>query len=100
MSRLRHAPPIFGAMTASLAYSFVDESRNNARVQFESLNPYVRPAYHELSAALTFPFGNVVELVASCAVAINKSIPIVLTSGWYELPTNQANVFVGVRLHL
>jgi outer membrane receptor protein involved in Fe transport len=99
-NRLRRAPATFAAMTASLAYSFVDESRNNARVQFESLSPYVRPAYHELSAALTFPFGKVVELVVSCAVAINKTIPIVLTSGWYELPANQANVFAGVRLHL
>jgi hypothetical protein len=83
-----------------MTYSYVGASQNNARVPFEALNVYKRPEYSELSGTLTLPLlGERIELTSSVGGQIGKTIPISLPGTWFQLPTNRANVFLGMRVH-
>ncbi len=91
-------PAVLAELSASAAYSFVAESGNNRRTPFEALNRYTRPAYHEASATLRLPLlGRRLELVSTLALGFGKSIPVTLPTGWYELPTSRASLFVGLE---
>jgi iron complex outermembrane receptor protein len=94
------APEPLQRLRMSLTYSYVGPTSNNNRTAYEAMNRFERPAWHELSGTLTFPFfTDRLQLIASFAVSINRTIPITLTTAWYDLPSNLANLFLGMRVY-
>jgi outer membrane receptor for ferrienterochelin and colicin len=98
-ARLR-APRIVRRLRGGLAYTFVSSSHNNERTSYEALKQFERPAFHELTVALTVPLFELIELVTSVTSSFDRAIPIALSTGSYALSAGGTNLFVGLRGHL
>jgi outer membrane receptor protein involved in Fe transport len=95
-----HGPEWITQLRLGLAYSFVSDSGNNSRFVFEALQLFQRPAFHELSGNVALPLlRDHLDVIGSFALSFNRTIPVPLSTGWYSLPTNAANLFVGLRVH-
>jgi len=87
-------------LTLGFSYRYVAATANNNRTVFEVLNVFQQPSYHELTGNVVVPFlRGRLDVNASFATAINRTIAVPLMNGWYDLPTSHLNFFVGLRVH-
>ena len=98
-ARLRWPAPL-RKLSVGLTYRYVAAVANNDRFTFEALDVFRQPQYSELSANVIVPvWRDRVEIITTVEAALGRTIAIPLAAGWYDLPTNVANLFVGLRIH-
>jgi iron complex outermembrane receptor protein len=99
LSRL-HVPPALQPLLIGAAYHYVAGLANNDRFTFEALTVFRQPAFHEVdtNVVLPLPRGHL-EINLTLQLAFGRTIAVPLTSGWYDLPTSGANLFIGLRAH-
>lgn len=99
LSRLR-VPSTLAQLTLGIGYHYVSALANNNRFTFEALSIFRQPPFHELSINVAQPLRHGhIEINATLQLSFGRAIAVPLTNGWYDLPTNAANLFVGVRVH-
>ena len=95
-----HLPAPLTGLQLGVTYRYVSALANNNRFTLETLDVFRQPQYSELSINVNVPlWRDHLELVATLALAFGRTIAVPLTAGWYDLPTNAANLFVGLRAH-
>lgn len=99
LSRLP-VPPTLAQLELGVAYHYVSALANDNRFTFEALAVFRQPPFHELSINLAQPLlHRRIEVNATLQLSFGRTIAVPLTNGWYDLPTNGANLFVGMRVH-
>ncbi len=95
-----HVPEPLARLVVGLRYHYISELANNNRFTFEALSVFRQPSFHELGANVIVPLlrGHL-ELNATVEASFGRTIAVPLARGWYDLPTNAVNLFVGVRAH-
>jgi outer membrane receptor protein involved in Fe transport len=99
LSRLGLPGPL-AQLRLGASYSFTGPSDNNQRTVDEALDQFHRPSFHELSLNALLPLTPSLELSARASGALQRTVPVALPSGWYELPDGPAaSFFLSLRAH-
>jgi outer membrane receptor for ferrienterochelin and colicins len=95
-----HVPATLSRLQVGLHYHYVAALANDNRFTFEALSVFRQPSFHELGVNLVLPLlGGHLELNTTLELAFGRTIAVPLMTGWYDLPTSGANLFVGLRAH-
>jgi hypothetical protein len=93
-------PTQLANLQLGVTYRYVSALANNNRFTDEAMAVFRQPAYSELAINLNVPlWRDHLELTATLMLAFGRTIAVPLMNGWYDLPTNAANLFVGLRGH-
>jgi outer membrane receptor protein involved in Fe transport len=94
-----HLPDPLARLVFGLSYRYISATANNNRFTFEALTVFRQPEYHELRINVLSPmWGDHLDINATIELAFNRTIAVPLTNGFYDLPTNFATLFIGLRL--
>ena len=91
----------FSRLRLGASYSFVGASSNNTRTSFEGMSKFERPAFHEARLNFGVPlWDEKLELTGKLTRTFGETIPVMLVSSSYLLPTNSTSALLGLSLRL